>query len=599
MKHTDKNKRPSSPPVDASTIPDELRAERNWVLWKFEWRDDKNNTGTWSKVPWHPSGYRAASTKPDDWSSFETVIATLEQQKGKYDGIGFVFSDDLPFVGIDLDNCVSRDDDQFSLTPFAARVVERLATYTELSPSFSGVHCIGRAEQMAATKATWNGNEIEVYRSGRYFTFTGLSWHESVLQVDDVNAELQAIIAAVKTGAPSIGTLDIDKRLEMALKNPKIEQLFYGNTIAYGGDDSRADMGLCALLAYYSEGNAGILDGMFRRSKLMRAKWDERHGPDTYGNITIAKVLANHKNFVSVRQAAKTAVSTPDTRRTRRFTFTDLWDAAMEYRRDPGAKGVTTGWRSLDQFYKPAKGLLSVVTGVPSSGKSTFVDVLAYNIAVNHGWRMTFASFETQPIQRHILNLCQIHLAKPTYDFIPGSASDDEMERAKREIGHLFNFIMPAENELDMLSVLEYVDDDIRDWGIEGFILDPFTELDHARPSGMNQTEHIEVVLRQLQQFTRYRDIHSWLIAHPIKSGETYKDGHPTLYSINGSAHFKNKADFGLVVHRTDDNETQVIVEKVRNDVNGTAGQVSFRFDRSTKQYFELDIVPDEEVVAF
>jgi replicative DNA helicase len=539
MKHTDKNKRPTSSHVDHSTIPDVLRLERHWVLWKFEWREDKQDTGTWSKVPYHPAGYRAASTNPDNWSTFETVIATLEQSKGKYDGIGFVFSDDLPFVGIDLDNCVTRAEDEFHLTPFAARVVERLSTYSEFSPSMTGVHCIGIADQMSATKVSWNGNEIEVYRSGRYFTFTGISWHEKVLDVQDVNLDLKAILDIVKkpvseANGQSLATLDIQKRIDMALKNPKIEQLYFGNTLPYGGDDSRADMALCALMAYYSEGSSEILDKMFRASKLMRSKWDERHGPDTYGNLTIAKVLANHKHFVSVRQTKNLVAATPDSRRTRRFTFSDLWDAAMDYRRNPGARGVTTGWPTLDQFYMPAKGLLSVVTGIPSAGKSTFVDALTYNIAVQHQWRITFASFETQPMQRHILNLCQIHLAKPTYAFIPGCASDDEMEVAREEISEYFNFIMPDANELDMLSILEYIDDEIKDYGIEGFVLDPFTELDHARPHGMNQTEHIEIVLRQLQQFTRYRDIHSWLIAHPTKSGETYKDGRPTLYSING-----------------------------------------------------------------
>lgn len=597
MKHTDKNKRPTSSHVDHSTIPAVLRDERHWLLWRFDWMPDKGDSGSWAKVPYHPNGYKASSTNADTWSAFETVIATYEQAKGKYDGIGFVFSDDLPFVGIDLDNCVTKGEDEFHLTPFAARVVERLSTYSEFSPSMSGIHCIGLADKMPAAKLQYKGNEIEVYRSGRYFTFTGISWHENILDVQDVNLGLGAILDAIKKPETNgkYTTLDVSKRIEMALGNPRIETLFYGNTLAYGGDDSRADMALCSLMAYYSEGNAEILDAMFRKSKLYRAKWDERHGADTYGNLTIAKVLANHKSFVSVRPSKVEAESTPDKRRTRRFTFTDLWDAAMDYRRNPQARGVETGWPTLDKFYMPAKGLLSVVTGVPSSGKSTFVDVLCYNIAVQHKWRITFASFETLPIQRHILNLTQIHLGKPTYDFIPGSATDDEMNRARDEIGEFFNFIMPDEHELDMLSILEYVDDEIRDYGIEGFVLDPYTELDHSRPHGMNQTEHIEIVLKQLQQFTRYRDIHSWLIAHPTKSGDTYKDGRPTLYSINGSAHFRNKADFGLVVHRADDNETKVFVDKVRNDVNGTQGDVAFRFDRAMKKYIELDAVTIEE----
>ena len=599
MKYTDKNNRPKPIDFDHSVVPQPLRECKNWVMWRYEWKPDKTN-GSWAKIPMQPNGEWASTTNPETWSAFETVVSKFHQAVGRFDGIGFVFSKDQPFVGIDLDNCVSVGEDNFELTPFAARVVDRLSTYSELSPSKTGIHCIGIAGDMPATKTAWNGNEIEVYRDGRYFTFTGVSWHEKVLEIVDISDDLDVILSVVKNPEaknPKL-TIDVEKRIEMALRNPKVDALFYGNTLDYGGDDSRADLALCSLLAYYSEGSEDILDAMFRRSKLMRTKWDERRGAETYGQRTCRKALANHSSFVSVKQTKLDRIpQTHETRKVRRFGINDLWDAAMEYRKSPASQGVTTGWPSLDQFYRPAKGMLSVVTGTPGSGKSTWVDVLSYNIALRHGWTIAYASFETLPLERHVLNLCQIHLGKPTYAFMSGSATDAEMEQAREDLHKYFRFFMPQENEMDIVSILSYVDDEIRENGLDGFVLDPYTELSHVRPAGMTQTEHIEVVLRQLQHFTRFRDIHTWLIAHPTKSGDTYTNGRPSLYSINGSAHFYNKADYGIIVDRTTNDETKIFVDKVRNDVNGTRGEVGFRFDRVAKQYMELD--PIGEVIEF
>ena len=589
MKHTDKNKRPESLPVNADTIPMELRDCRNWLLWRFVWSDEKNS---WSKDPFQPSGHYAKSNDRNTWNTFETVFNTYSQSKSRYDGIGFVFSEDLPYMGVDIDSCVTIVDDQFHLTDFASEAVESLLTYTELSPSLSGLHCIGKAEWGKGRKIARGTDEIEVYKAGRYFTFTGVSWQPNPLEIAEIGDAVTSIVARMDKPAE---TMDVGKRLEMALRNPKVESLFYGNTLQYGQDDSRADLALCSLLARFCDDDVNLLDTMFRQSKLYRPKWDAMRGTQTYGSMTLAKALANVNGYISVRERNLETENTFETRKTRRFGVDDLWEAAMEFRKSPQVGGVKTGWDTLDQFYKPAAGLLTVVTGIPSHGKSTFVDVLAYNLSQLHGWRITFASFETKPIQRHILNLCQIHLGKPTYAFVPGSATDEEMERAREAIRQWFRFIQPGENELDMQSILNFVDDDIKEFGIDGFVLDPFTELDQSRPNNMNQTEYIETILRKLQRFTSFRDIHSWLIAHPTKGRETYRDNHPTLSSINGSAHFHNKADYGIVVYRTDTNETQVIVEKVRNDITGTAGQTNFRFDRSGRRYIEIDVVRHRE----
>jgi hypothetical protein len=537
-------------------------------------------------------------------------VLAFNQNRSRFDGIGFAFSAETPYVGIDFDECVFPDEDNFELTDLATRVVDSFATYTELSPSQTGIHLIGKAGDVQATKRKWQGKEVEVYRTGRYFTFTGRSWHESPLGVADVDAKVRKLIEMLRSNdakaeqpAQVASSIPVQKRIEMALRNPKIESLFYGNTLEYGGDDSKADLALCSKLAFYSGGSEELLDAMFRQSRLMRAKWDENRGGQTYGQLTLNKALSSQTQFLGStpveRVIKQHQESTEETRKVRRFTINDLREETMAFRKEPAAQGVHPGWDELAKLYRPGPGHLSIVTGEPGSGKTNWVDCLVYNIAKRSGWRTTFASFETLPIQRHLLNLCQIHLQKPTFDFVPGAATDDEMNQAMDEMQDWFNFILPTEEEMNIEAILEFVADDIREFGVQGFVLDPFTELEQESAKNIAQTERIESILRRLQQFTRSRQIHTWLIAHPTKSGDTYKDGRPTMRSISGSAHFYNKADFGVVVHRLDDDRTTVFLDKVKFDSNGEKGEVTFHYSKDRREYYTEAVEEAWEATTF
>lgn len=557
-------------------------------MWRYDW-SVKN--GSWAKVPYQTTGQHAASDKPETWATFDSVMLTFEQSRSSFDGVGIMFTPESGYVGIDVDECVT-DDGEHHLNAFGTKVLERLNTYTELSPSMTGIHCIGKAKRFEGMNRTFQGNKIEAYSFGRYFTFTGRSWDENPRPIRDVDADVRAIIAAIKKDVPVNGhtptiSLSLQQRLDMALKDPKTESLFWGNTLEYGGDDSAADMALCAKLAYYAITQTD-LDAMFRQSKLMRPKWDEMRGHDTYGNITAGKAISGCRRFLGSKPKEETKTTTYDARRVRRFTMLDLKEKALEYYRNGQSRGVDPGWPRLEPLYRPAKSMLSIITGEPGSGKSNFVDCLCAKIAQKHSWNITFASFETLPIERHILTLCQIYLQRPTLKWMENAATEDELSEAIEVLSPFFHFIMPDDHELNIESILEYVDDDIRDYGIQGFVLDPFTELEQSRFSGATQSETVERILRKLQLFTRQRQIHTWLIAHPTKSSETYKEGRPTMRSISGSANFYNKADFGLVVHRHDDDRCTLFVDKVRFDSNGCRGQVEFVYSKERREYIDL-----------
>jgi len=82
--------------------------------------------------------------------------------------------------------------------------------------------------------------------------------------------------------------------------------------------------------------------------------------------------------------------------------------------------------------------------------------------------------------------------------------------------------------------------------------VDPYNELDHQRPSHMSETEYVSQMLTKIKRFAQHHDVHVWFVAHPRQLRD-WKGQPPTMYDISGSAHFINKADNGLVIHRNRD----------------------------------------------
>ncbi len=142
-------------------VPPELVDYKQWVLWR---RAEVN--GRVTKIPISPwSGKVAACDKPQTWSTYRHVLYALSRYRG--DGIGFVFTDEDPFCGIDLDGCRTVNG---MIVPKALELIEQLRSYTELSPSGTGVHILIQAKLPAKGRRI---GKIEIYNSGRYFTVTG------------------------------------------------------------------------------------------------------------------------------------------------------------------------------------------------------------------------------------------------------------------------------------------------------------------------------------------------------------------------------------------------------------------------------------------
>jgi hypothetical protein len=151
-------------------IPEELKKLKQWVCWSYQ----KSETGKPTKVPMTIGGYRASSTSPRDWYTFEDAV----EAAGKFDGIGFVFTEDDPYCGIDLDDCI----DNGELKDWAVPIAEHFdATYSEVSPSGNGIKyiCTAKNPMDRGRKVSIGDGAVELYDRGRFFTLTGMVRGES------------------------------------------------------------------------------------------------------------------------------------------------------------------------------------------------------------------------------------------------------------------------------------------------------------------------------------------------------------------------------------------------------------------------------------
>lgn len=233
-----------------------------------------------------------------------------------------------------------------------------------------------------------------------------------------------------------------------------------------------------------------------------------------------------------------------------------------------------TGIVNLDELYKLRLGDFTVVTGIPGHGKSSLINEICCRMASRHHWRTVFASFEQQPQSDHRRALRTYHHEK-----LEIFMSDAEKASADEWIGQHFGFIVPGDDdEVTLTWLLETAAQAILRKEAQILVIDPWNEMDHTRPPEMSQTEYVGFAIKTLKKFGRKYRVHVIVAAHPAKLQRS-KDGKypmPSLYDISDSAHWSNKPDVGIVVHRDDltKTETHIRVIKARYGAIGRPGEV-------------------------
>jgi hypothetical protein len=273
---------------------EELARYPQWVAWEHQ-RD--------KKLPIDPHTWRPAdATNPKTWGNHEHAL----EAAGRNEQVGFVFSEHDPFTGIDLDDCISEDGE---VAPWAMEIVKALDSYTEVSPSGTGLKIWVRGRKPGEKCRTGN---IEIYDKGRFFTFTKRVLHKG--SIEDRQDELERLYYKLfpkeeSTNQDLHGGFDggdrfggddadlLDKARNARTTGKLFSQLYdYGETAMHSYDHSKADMALCGMLAYWTACDEEQMDRLFRASKLMRKKWNERRGTSTYGENTIARAIKGCRN---------------------------------------------------------------------------------------------------------------------------------------------------------------------------------------------------------------------------------------------------------------------------------------------------------------
>ena len=318
---------------------DELKAQPRWVCWHYV--PNPKAPQRPRKVPMRPDGDgNAKSDDPRTWGSYAQAQKTRER-KG-YDGIGYQLGEGV--MGIDIDHCVTDG----HLNELAQRILRRVPTYAEFSPSGTGLHLLARGALPEDNRGRRKG-AVEAYGQGRYFTFTGNRVPGTPDTLAEVStAEMAAFIAEFMGAAPQqakqapsapqpVDVMAMDNakllnKIRASQRGPAFCKLWAGDTSAHNGDDSAADMALCNMLAFWTGCDAARMDDLFRQSGLMRPKWDERHGADTYGALTIAKAIRDCPN----RYTGKRPQSAPVEEGSPFYPFEQAYKAVEGYASERG-----------------------------------------------------------------------------------------------------------------------------------------------------------------------------------------------------------------------------------------------------------------------
>lgn len=290
--------------IDAEeTYPSELKNYEQWVLWKLEEPEEQlevKEEQKLKKIPYTTSGYKASVTNPETWSSFNEVFETYKENKSMYSGIGFVFSEEDPFIGFDWDHVTDLATGEFE--PEILEEVYSLNSYAEISQSGNGFHVIAIGISPGSKK---KGNNREIYTSKRFFALTGNHLkgaphiiNESLEDIIDViynkmvqSKEPEENLTAKEVIACPYSDIDILHKCQKGKDKDRFAKLYAGDWSEYESP-SDADLALCYIFANYTQ-ERNQIDRLFIGSKLYDKKWDRS---DYKHNTIVAAIEFVNKN---------------------------------------------------------------------------------------------------------------------------------------------------------------------------------------------------------------------------------------------------------------------------------------------------------------
>lgn len=282
-------------------VPFEMQDLDNWIVWKKEWSENREK---FTKIPYDAkTGFKAKSNDPSTWTDFETAVAVSES----FDGLGFMFNGSGMY-GVDLDNVESeimRYIDGDTEENIVADFIDILSSYTETSPSGKGIHiiCYGQLPPGGRRKG-----DIEMYDSGRFFTVTGNRIGSHSKLADDseigkinylhnkyIGQETVSVenLSAYESYGNDLSVVEIIEAIRKSKHGMRFGLFMEGGWEQFYPSQSEADMAFCNDLAFWTACDPEKMDEIYRKSSMLRDKWDSKREGSTYGQITMNKAIVS------------------------------------------------------------------------------------------------------------------------------------------------------------------------------------------------------------------------------------------------------------------------------------------------------------------
>ena len=274
-------------------------------------------------------------------------------------------------------------------------------------------------------------------------------------------------------------------------------------------------------------------------------------------------------------------------------TLKDVEDELRDFVKNGFKPGYQIGIENFDKIFSTYTGQFITVTGIPSSGKSDFVDQMVVGYNNNYGWKTAYASPENQPVYLHAHKLMRKH-----WQDMPrvGDIGGDKWQQVTDHVNDNYFFIDMDKYSLE--SVLRKGAELVKRKGIKCLVLDPFNKIRDTEAKSDDVNRYTMDYLAKIEAFCKKYDVLTFIVAHPTKmyKGQDGKIEEPTMYNIKGGGEWYDASYHGLLVHRDyEAKTTKVKVLKVKFQNLGENGAESyFTWEPRSGSFVPNEVTVDE-----
>jgi len=261
-------------------------------------------------------------------------------------------------------------------------------------------------------------------------------------------------------------------------------------------------------------------------------------------------------------------------------------------------------WPIFSKHYRLVKGTINVLNGIPTHGKTSFIDAIIIESIISSHWKWAIFSPENKPYYLHIQPLCEKYSGKPFFG--DGAISSGELDNSLEDLNNYITFLEPDINNRTLKAIKRLMLESLKENKINAVVLDPWNKIEMDLRKGESETQYIARSLLDLQYMARSHNIYIGIVAHPAKMYRAPKQTRypvPTLYDLSGGANWYNGVDNGITIYRDfRDNHIEIHVQKIKFKNHGKIGTCYFKYNKYNGRFHEIkksDLKKDDDSECF